>query len=90
MVINGLEILRNAPMGIGGLDGASYHDGLLLRLVNTSISQGSFPVILVSSDRYPNALFQATTSWQVVVLDACNSEYCTEFQKEFLSMLQGN
>jgi hypothetical protein len=44
-------------MGIGGLDGASYHDGLLLRLVNTSISQGSFPVILVSSDRYPNALF---------------------------------
>lgn len=89
-MINGLEILRNAPMGIGGLDGAAYHDGLLLQLVNTSITQGSFPVILVSSDRYPNAPFQVTTSLQVVILDACNSEYCTGFQKEFLSMLQGN
>lgn len=52
LVINGLEVLRNASMVMGGLDGSLFHDGFLLQLVNNSLTQGSFPVILVSSDSY--------------------------------------
>ena len=56
LVINGLEVLRNASMVMGGLDGSLYHDGFLLQLVNNSLTQGSFPVILVSSDRFEKSL----------------------------------
>lgn len=52
LVINGIELLRNASSDMGCTDGSSYHDALLLQLVNNSLTQGSFPVILVSSDRY--------------------------------------
>nr|XP_024361784.1 uncharacterized protein LOC112275554 isoform X2 [Physcomitrium patens] len=52
LVINGIELLRNASSDMGCTDGSSYHDALLLQLVNNSLTQGSFPVILVSSDSY--------------------------------------
>ena len=51
LVINGLEVLRNASTVMGGVDGSLYHDAFLLEVVKNSLTQGSIPVILVSSDR---------------------------------------
>ncbi|CAK9204371.1 unnamed protein product [Sphagnum jensenii] len=57
LVINAMDVMRNAAMDQGGVDGAAYHDSLLMKVVTMGVTQGCLPIILVSSDSY--------YSWQI-------------------------
>lgn len=54
LVINAMDVMRNAPVDQGGVDGAAYHDSLLMKVVTMGVTQGCLPIILVSSDRCTN------------------------------------
>jgi hypothetical protein len=54
LVINAMDVMRNAAMDQGGVDGAAYHDSLLMKVVTMGVTQGCLPIILVSSDRCTN------------------------------------
>ncbi|KAH8941852.1 hypothetical protein BDL97_14G066900 [Sphagnum fallax] len=57
LVINAMDVMRNAAVDQGGVDGAAYHDSLLMKVVTMGVTQGCLPIILVSSDSY--------YSWQI-------------------------
>ncbi len=54
LVINAMDVMRNAAVDQGGVDGAAYHDSLLMKVVTMGVTQGCLPIILVSSDRCTN------------------------------------
>ncbi|CAK9204356.1 unnamed protein product [Sphagnum troendelagicum] len=57
LVINAMDVMRNAALDQGGVDGAAYHDSLLMKVVTMGVTHGCLPIILVSSDSY--------YSWQI-------------------------
>ncbi len=68
LVINAMDVMRNAAVDQGGVDGAAYHDSLLMKVVTMGVTQGCLPIILVSSDRCTN-----TQLWLQSI------EFCWEF-----------